>query len=144
MMKHMYPNQGHQIALNWDAQASLRNWTAYFGTDNVQFLPPNDRNGYTDGVERRLNTGGVRASGFPIVRLTFPHMTYGQVDYVDATFKDQNVTVAIHKPNSTSKTDTFVYNAVCNFDMNQFQNLKRESNGYTDVVIELVLVEPIS
>ncbi len=44
----IYPSQGHQIALGWNQQANLKNFTAYY-VDGVPLLPPKDRNGFTDG-----------------------------------------------------------------------------------------------
>lgn len=138
-----YPNQGQQIVLNWDNEANLKDWVAYVGIDGLRFPPPSDRNGYTDGVERRLPTGAILMAGFPIVRLTFPWLSFGQIDYIETTFNGQNVTVAVHRPNSLTKTTTYNYNAVCNIDMNQFVSLEKKGKGYELVVIELVLVEPL-
>ena len=137
-----YPNQGQAIALGWNI-SPLKNWTAYLGTDNEPFLPPNDRTGFSDGVERRMATGRVLMSGFPISRQTFPWMSYGQIDYLVNTFNGQNVTVAVHTPYSLNKEDTEIYNAVCNIDLNQTQNLQRTRNGFEGFVVELVLVEPV-
>lgn len=138
-----YENQGQQIVLGWSNQSNLKNWTAYVGTDGERFLPPNDRSGFTDGVERRLPTGRVLMSGLNISRQTFPWVSYGQVDYLEDTFSGQNVTVSIHKPKSLNKTNIYNYNAVCNIDMNQTTTLTRVGNGYELFVVELVLVEPL-
>lgn len=135
------PNQGHKIALGWDNVPTLRDWTSYLGTDNVRFIPPYDRDGYSDGVSRRMNTGRVLQSGFPITRLTFPWLSYGQIDYLNATFRGQNVTVAIHTPTSTTRDDVYHYNAVFNMDLNQTSGLTRKGKGYEKFVVELVLVE---
>lgn len=143
MSNPIFQNQGHMIALGWDAQASLKNFTAYFGTDGRRFPPPSDRSGYTDGVDRALPTGKILMAGLPVVRLTFPWLSYGQVDYLIDTFDNVNVTVAIHKPSSLTKTDTFNYNAVSTVDQNQFQSLTRRGNGYEGVVLRLVLVEAL-
>lgn len=141
-----YPSQGQKIASGWDAPIVF-DWTALSGTDGERFLPPNDRNGYSDGVPRRLNTGGVRMSGLPVVRLTFPWVSDGQIDYLYTTLlsgsESGNVTAAVHTPLSVGKTDTSTYNAVMNLNLDQLQNLQRKRNGYTDFVIELVLVEPL-
>lgn len=138
-----YQNQGQQISLGWDTQSSLKDWTAYLGTDGVPFLPPRDRNGFSDGIERPLATGRVLMSGLNISRQTFPWVSFGQIDFLETTFSGQNVTVAIHKPRSLTKTSTYTYNAVCNIDMNQIQSLTPESNGYKLFVVSFVLVEPL-
>lgn len=138
-----YPSQGQQIVLGWDNTATLKDWTAYVGTDGLRFAPPSDRNGYTDGVDRRLPTGAVLMAGIPIVKLTFPWLSFGQIDYLETTFNGQNVTAAVHRPNSLTKTATYTYNAVCNLDMNQFVSLTKKGRGYELVVVELVLVEPL-
>lgn len=138
-----YPNQGQQIVLGWSNQANLKNWTSYIGTDGERFLPPNDRGGFTDGVERRLNTGRVLMSGWPVSRQLFPWISYGQVDYLDATFNGQNVTTSVHLPSSLNKDDVSAFNAVCNIDMNQTNTLTRKRNGYELFIVELVLVEPL-
>ena len=138
-----YPNQGGQIVLGWNNAATLKDWVAYLGADGEPFLPPSDRNGFSDGVERRLATGRVLMTGYPISRQTFPWVSYGQVDYLRDTFNGQNVTVAIHAPYSLNKTDTVDYNAVCNVDMLQTASLNKIRNGYELFVVELVLVEAL-
>lgn len=137
------PSQGQKIVLDWNNTSTLKDWVSYVGSDGEPFQPPDDRSGYSDGVERRLPIGLVLMSGLPIVNLTFPWVTYGQIDYLMDTFDGQNVTVAIHKPSSIVKTDTFNYNAVCNIDINQTVNLTRRKNGYEAFIVELVLVEPL-
>ena len=141
-----YPNQGQRIAAGWDAP-SLTNWTALSGTDGTRFLPPNDRRGYTDGMLRRLNTGGTRMSGMPIVRLTFPWVSDGQIDYLYTALlsgaESGNVTAAVHTPLSVGANDTATYNAVMNLNLDQLQNLQRRRNGYEGFQIELVLVESV-
>lgn len=82
-------------------------------------------------------------SGLQISRLTFPWVSFGQIDFIETTFMDQNVTVAVHKPSSLNKTDLFLFNAVCNVDLNQTQTLTRRGNGYEGFVVELVLVESL-
>lgn len=138
-----YPNQGQQIVLGWNNTSTLKDWTAYLGTDDLAFLPPNDRSGFTDGVERRLLTGRVLMSGLNISRQVFPWVSYGQVDYLESTFSGQNVTVAIHRPTALTKDDVSNFNAVCNIDMNQTTTLTRKKNGYEGFMIELVLVEAL-
>lgn len=138
-----YRSQGQQIVLGWGNTSTLKDWTSYVGNDGEPFLPPNDRGGYTDGIERRLPTGRVLMAGRPISRQTFPALTYGQVDYLVDTFNGQNVTVSIHKPNSLTKTDIYHYNAVVNIDINQADSLQQENGTYKLYVVELVLVEPI-
>lgn len=143
-----YRNQGHQIVAGWDNQSLLKDWTAYVGTDGERFLPPNDRNGYTDGVTRRLPTGGTRQSGLPIDRLSFPWISDGQIKYLYTTMlsnsESGNVTAAIHTPLSVGAQDVRVYNAVMNLNLDQLENLTRKRNGYEQFEIELVLVEPLS
>ena len=131
------------IVLGWDHVATLKNWTAYVGTDGERFPPPNDRNGYSDGVERRLPTGRVLMSGLPIARQRFPWLSDGQIKYLYDTFNGQNVTVAIHKPISLTKYATVNYNAVANVLLNQAVSLARKRNGYEKFELELVLVEPL-
>ncbi len=138
-----YRNQGQQIVLGWNNTSTLKDWVAYVGNDGEPFLPPDDRNGFTDGIERRLPTGRVLMAGVPISRQTFPVMTYGQVDYLMDTFDGQNVTVSIHKPNSVTKTDIYHYNAVVDVNLNQTDSLQREGNTYKLFVVALTLVEPL-
>jgi hypothetical protein len=142
-----YVNQGHRIAPGWNNASLLKNWTAYQGTDGVNFLPPSDRNGYTDGVERRLPTGGIWMAGFPISRLTFPWVSDGQIKYLYTTMlsnaESGNVTVSIHTPLSVGATDTSNYNAAMNLRLDQLRNLTRKSNGYELFEVELVLVEAL-
>ena len=138
-----FPNQGQMIVLGWDNVATLKNWTAYVGSDGERFLPPNDRNGYSDGVERLLPTGRVLMSGLPIFRLTFPWLSYGQLDYLKTTFNGQNVTATAHKPTSLTTHTTVTFNGVCNVLLNQAASLTRKRNGYEGFVVELVLVEPL-
>jgi hypothetical protein len=142
-----YVNQGHRIVAGWDSAATLKNWVAYQGTDGVNFLPPFDRNGYTDGVVRRLNTGGVFMAGWPISRLTFPWISDGQIKYLYVTMlsnaESGNVTAAVHTPLSVGATDTTNYNAVMNLNLDQTTGLTRKSNGYELFEIELVLVEAL-
>lgn len=147
MTNFTFPNQGQQIVAGWDNAATLKNWTAYVGTDGLRFAPPNDRNGYTDGVARRMNTGGVLMSGFPVVRLTFPWISDGQIKYLHATLlsnsESGNVTASVHTPLSVGAQDVSNYNAVMNLNLDQIATLTRKRNGYTDFVVELVLVEAL-
>ncbi len=137
-----YQNQGHKIVLGWSNQANLKNFTAYY-VDGEPLTPPRDRNGYTDGVDRPLPTGAILMAGVPVQRLTFPWLSYAQVNYLVATFDNQNVTTEIHKPTSVNKNDVFTYNAVCTIDLNQFQSLQTRQNGYEGVVMRLVLWEAL-
>jgi hypothetical protein len=118
-----YQNQGQQIVLGWDNEGALKDWTAYTGTDGEPFLPPSDRIGYSDGVDRSLPTGAILMAGVPISRQVFPWLSDGQIDYLETTFNNQNVTVTVHRPNSIGKSDVFAYNAVFNLDMNQFRRV---------------------
>jgi hypothetical protein len=140
------------IVLGWDNVPLLRNWTSYVGTDGLAFRPPNDRKGdigagYTGGVTRRLPTGGILKSGFPIVRLVFPWLSDGQIDYLLTTMcggvESANVTAAAHKPISVGTLDVFNFNAVMNVDSNQASSLTRRANGYELFMVELVMVEPL-
>lgn len=138
-----FQNQGHQIAAGWNAV--LRDWTAYLGDDGQQFAPPYDRKGYTEGVARRLNTGGVKHSGMPIARLILPAVTDGQIAFLASEFTDDgvsgNVTIAIHLPGAMGKMDVSSFNAVFNLDTDQLTSLERKNNAYTDFVLEFVIVE---
>lgn len=142
-----YRNQGQQIASGWNNQSLLRDWTALFGTDGERFPPPNDRNGYTDGVERRMNTGGVLMAGIPVDRLTFPWLSDGQIKYLYNTInggaESGNATTRAHTTLSVGAQDVFTFNAVMNLNLNQTANLTRRRNGYENFVVELVLVEPL-
>lgn len=142
-----YPSQGQQIASGWNNTANLRDWVALFGTDSVRFAPPNDRNGYTGGVERPLNTGAIFMAGLPVDRLTFPWLSDGQIRYLRTTInggaESGNVTVKVHTSLSVGKTDVSTFNAVMNLNLNQTANLTRRRNGYDDFVVTLILVEPI-
>lgn len=142
-MTFHYPPQGHKIVLGWDNVPTLQEWTAYADASGRRFYPPYDRDGYSDGVPQRVGTGAVLQSGFPIVRLTFPWVSYAQVDYLVDTFRGQNVTAAIHKPTSHTRDDVYDYNAVLNIDLNQVAALVRKQDGYEKFVVELVLVEPL-
>jgi hypothetical protein len=145
-----YRNQGQKVVAGWDNEATLRDWTSYMGTDGERFPPPNDRRGdigagYTDGVTRRLNSGGTRQSGFPIVRLAFPWLSDGQIKYLYTTMlggsDSGNVTAAVHTPLSVGAQDVSHFNAVMNLNLNQIPSLTRKRNGYEGFVVELVIVE---
>lgn len=142
-----YKSQGQQIAPNWDNTAGLRDWVALFGTDGERFPPPNDRNGYTDGVERPLNTGAVFMAGIPVCRLTFPWLSNGQLKYLHDTInggaESGNVTCTVHTPLSVGQADVSAYNAVMNLNLAQTNTLQRMGKGYALYVVTLVLVEPL-
>jgi hypothetical protein len=142
-----YQSQGQQIAPGWDNTAGLRDWVALFGTDSERFPPPNDRNGYTDGVERPLNTGAIFMAGIPVDRLTFPWLSDGQIRYLHDTInggsESGNVTVKIHTPLSVGRLDVYTYNAVMNLNLGQTANLTRRRNGFKLFVVSFVLVEPL-
>lgn len=142
-----YPSQGQQIASGWNNTANLRDWVALLGTDSVRFAPPNDRNGYTDGVERPLNSSAIFMAGLPVDRLTFPWISDGQIRYLHDTLnvgsESGNVTVKVHTSLSVGKTDVSTFNAVMNLNLNQTTNLTRRRNGYTNFIVTLVLVESI-
>jgi len=137
-----YPNQGQKLAFGWDAVPQLKNVTAYLGTDGLAFLPVQDRNGYTNGVERNLGTSGIAYSGVPIVEWTSPWISDGQLKFLlDSNGVSGNVTVAVHTPESVGSEDVSNYNAVLNIDLNQLPNLRRERNGYRDFKWKFALVE---
>jgi hypothetical protein len=140
-----YVNQGHKIISGWDNVPTLQDWTLYVGTDGERFAPPYDRDGYTAGVVRRLNTGSIRMSGFPIARLTLPYVTDGQIAYLQNEFTDDdvtgNVTIAIHLPGAVGKDAVSNFNAVFNLDVNQLGSLTRRGDGYEDFSLEFVIVE---
>lgn len=142
-----YQNQGHMVVSGWDNVPTLKNWTAYIGTDGERFLPPYDRDGYTSGVTRRMNTGGILRSGFPIAKLTFPAITDGQIDYLITTLGggsvSSNVTVAIHAVPSVGVNDVSNFNAVMNIDTDQITTLQRKEDAYVGFVVEFVLVEAL-
>lgn len=140
-----YQNQGHMIVSGWDNVPTLKNWTAYFGTDGERFLPPYDRDGYTGGVIRRMLTAGILRAGWPVARLTFPAITDGQIDYLIGTMGtgniSANVTVAIHAIPSVGVNDVSNFNAVMNIDTDQTAVLARKENAYLKFVVDFVLVE---
>lgn len=142
-----YKSQGQQIAAGWNNTANLRDWVALFGTDGEKFPPPNDRSGYTDGVDRPLNTGAIFMAGIPVSRLTFPWLSNGQLKYLHDTInggaESGNVTVKIHTPLSVGQTDVSTYNAVMNLNLAQTATLNRMGTGYALFVVTLVLVEPL-
>lgn len=142
-----YQNQGTAIAPNLNNTAGLRDWTSIIAPDGERFAPPNDRNGYSDGVDRRMNTGGVLMAGIPVDRFVFPWISDSQIKYLYTTInggaESGNVTVKIHTSLSVGRLDTFSYNAVMNLNLNQTNTLTRERNGYKLFVVELVLVEPL-
>lgn len=139
-------NQGQRIVAGWNNVPTLRDVTAYYGTDGIRFLPVEDReNAYTGGVERNLPTGGFLQSGMPIVRWTSPWISDGQIRYLYLTLlsasQSGNVTIAAHTPLSVGVTASFNFNAVLNLRLNQLQSLTRKRNGYLDYEWELVIVE---
>lgn len=141
-------NQGQAFVPGWNNQATLKDITAYRGTDGNNFLPVNDRNnggGYSTGVSRRLGTGGTLESGYPVVRFVSPAITDGQIDYLVNTagggVESFNVTVRYHRYDSVGKADTFVANAILNLNLGQLPGLARQQNAYVNFVWEFVLVE---
>lgn len=140
-----FPNQGHKIVAGWDNVPTLQDWTAYVGTDGERFAPPYDRNGYTAGVIRRMNTGSIKYAGYSIARLTLPAVTDGQIETLQDTFTGDgvtgNVTIAIHLPGSVGKSDVANFNAVFNLDVNQLTSLERREDAYKNFVLEFVIVE---
>lgn len=140
-------NAGQAVAAGWNNQSTLKEITAYTGTDGNPFLPVNDRNGYTPGVTVRLGTGGTYEEGYPIVRFTSPTITDGQIDYLFSTLlsgaESGNVTVRYHRYDSVGKVDTFDANAVLNLNLEQLTQLRRRQNTYEQFQWEFVIVLPL-
>lgn len=140
-------NQGQAFVPGWNNQATLKNITAYVGSDSRNFLPVDDRNGYFPGVTVRLPNGGVYNDGFPVVRFTSPAMTDGQIDYLVNTAgsgqESFNATVRYHRYDSVGKADTLDANAVLNLNLEQLQQLERRQDAYVGFVWEFVIVEPL-
>lgn len=142
-----YQNQGHMWVAGWDNASLLKNFVAYLGADGQPFAPPFDRDGYTAGVIRRMGTGGILRAGLPVVRLTLPAVTDGQIATLQNDFTADgasgNVTIAVHVPGSMGKADVSNFNAVFNLDTDQLTTLTRKANTYEGFVLEFVLVEPL-
>lgn len=141
-----YPNQGQQIVAGWNNEATLKNITAYVGSDGKRFLPIDDRKSYSEGIERNMNTGGILMSGFPVVRWVSPWISDGQLYYLKHTLLageiTGNVTIATHIPgDSVGASSVSHFNAVFNLRLNQLQSLARKGSGHVDFVWELVIVE---
>lgn len=132
-------NQGQEIALGWSNQANLKNFTALVGTDGINFLPVNDRGGYTVGVIHNLPTGGIYYSGLPSVEITHPWISDGQIETLK-TYRG-NCTLKHHIEDSTGKTDVQTSNVIFNMDLNQLKGLRRRKNGYDGFVSRFVIVE---
>lgn len=134
-------NQGQAIVAGWNNQATLKNITAYVGTDGNPFLPIDDRN-YTPGVTRRIPGGYTFQSGYPMVRFISPAITHGQIKRLVTAFGlSSNVTVRYHRYNAVGITDTLVANAVLNLNVEQLPGLQRHQNAYVNYTWELVIVE---
>lgn len=140
-------NAGQSVVAGWNNQATLKQITAYTGTDGNPFLPVNDRNGYTPGVMRRLPTGGTFESGYPIVRFISPSITDGQIDTLVNTLgsgaESFNVTVRYHRYDSVGNFDTFDANAILNLNLGQLPGLTRRQNARQQYVWEFVIVETL-
>lgn len=138
------PNQGQAFAAGWNNQAQLKDFTALFGTDNLRFTPVYDRD-YSTGVTRRLSTGGTRESGMPIIRVTIPYISYGQLDWLlntaGAGNESFNATYRGHKPTALTASDTTDWNVVANLELSQLPSLTKRPGGYENYVLELVIVE---
>lgn len=144
-------NQGQALVAGWDNTATLKNITAYVGTDGENFLPVNDRTdggGYTAGVTRRLTTGGTYKSGLPMVRFVSATLTDGQLKYLVNTIgggqESFNVTVRYHRYDAVGKADTHVANAVLNLNLEQQNSLNRKQNTWSDFIWEFMLTEILS
>lgn len=137
-------NQGQAFVPGWNNQATLKNVTAYIGTDGNPFMPVNDRT-YIPGVTRRLPTGGVYISGYPIVNFVSPVITDGQLDTLVNTLgggaESFNVTVRYHRYDSVGNFDTFDANAILNLNLVQLPQLTRRQNARQQFVWEFVIVE---
>lgn len=140
------PNQGQMFAAGWNNQAGLQNFTALFGTDNLRFPPVYDRE-YSTGVTRRLTTGGTRESGMPVIRVTIPYISYGQLDWLlntaGAGNESYNATYQGHKPTALTASDTTRWNVVCNLNIEQLPSLTKRPGGYENFVMEMVIVEEL-
>ena len=138
-------NNGQAIVAGWNNQATLKNITAYVGTDGLNFAPVNDRSGYTPGVTRRLTTGGTFESGLPVVRFVSPWISYGQLatlqNTINAGLESNNVTVRHHISTSLNKSDTQDSNGVLNLNLDQLPGLTKRNGGYENYVWECVIVE---
>lgn len=141
-------NQGHAIVAGWNNQNLLKNITAYLGSDGANFLPVDDRNGYTPGVTQRLTNGGTTLQAKPIIRFTSPVITDGQIDFLYTTLlsgsESNKVTVRYHKYDSVGKADTFDANAWLNLNLEQLPGLQRVKNGYENFVWENVIFLPLA
>lgn len=140
------PNQGQMIAAGWNNASGLKDFTALFGTDNLRFPPVYDRT-YSTGVIRQLTTGGVKDSGMPVIRITIPYISYGQIDWLLDTLnggvESANVTYRGHKPNALNAADTTTWNGVDDLDLNQLPNLTKRPGGYEAYILKIVLTEVI-
>ena len=140
------PNQGQMIAAGWNNASGLTDFTALFGTDNLRFPPVYDRE-YSTGIMRQLTTGGVKDSGRPVIRVTIPYISYGQIDWLLDTLnsgtESANVTYRGHKPNALNAADVTTWNAVDDLDLNQLPQLTKRPGGYAGYILKLVLVEVI-
>jgi hypothetical protein len=143
-------NQGQAVVAGWNNQATLKNITAYVGSDGNNFLPVQDKKdgaGYTPGVIRQLPGGYTFESGYPIVRFRSPTITDGQIDTLVNTLgggaESFNVTVRYHRYDSVGNTDTFEANAVLNLRLDQLNSLTRKRDTYTGYIWEFVIVETL-
>lgn len=143
-------NQGQAFVPGWNNQSLLKNVTAYIGTDGNPFMPVNDRDnggGYIPGVTRRLPTGGVYISGFPILNFISPVITDGQIDYLVNTAgsgqESFNTTVRYHRYDSVGNFDTFDANAILNLNLLQLPGLTRRRNTRERYQWEFVIVETL-
>lgn len=143
-------NAGQSVVAGWNNQATLKQITAYTGTDGNPFLPVNDRDkggGYFPGVLRRLPYGGTDRSGYPIVNFVSPVITDGQVDTLVNTLgsgqESFNVTVRYHRYDSVGNFDTFDANAILNLNLEQLPGLTRRQNAREQYVWEFVILETL-
>lgn len=140
-------NQGQAIVAGWNNQATLKNITAYVGTDGNNFLPVDDRNGYFPGVTVRIPTGGTYQEGLPVIRFVSSTITDGQIKFlVDTLLSGQqsgNVTVRYHRYDNVGAISTHDANGVLNLNLEQLQQLARKQNTYSGFTWEIVIVEPL-
>lgn len=137
------PNQGQMLAFGWNNQAQLKNITALLGTDNLAFIPLNDRD-YAPGVTRQMTTGGVLYSGMPIINPQSPWISDGQIEFLYIALGNSysgNVTYRGHTPLSVGQVDVFTYNAILNMRPEQLTRDKRRHNGWDEYDWQIVITE---
>lgn len=139
-------NQGQAFVMGWNNQSTLKNITAYVGTDGNPFLPIDDRN-YLLGRIVRATRGSTGEEGFPSVYFAFSEITDGQLDYLRNTLwagaASAKTTVRYHRFDSVGKLDTFVANCYSNLNLDQLPGLERIKNGYAGYRLQHVIVQTL-